>query len=69
MSAEEITFLANVISVAHADGKLSGTEQDLIESIRKELGIKKGDMSAAMKQVESGSNTMKPVGSFSMQMI
>ena len=67
MSAEEITFMANIIQVAYADGKLSGAEQALIESARKELGIKKSDMTAAQKLIDSGSYVMKPVGSFSAQ--
>ncbi len=67
MSTEEMTLMANIIQVAHADGKLSGAEQALIESVRKELGIKRGDMSAAQKLVESGSYIMKPVGNFSTQ--
>jgi ribosomal protein L40E len=67
MSAEEVTLMANIIQVAHADGKLSGAEQALIEKARKELGIKKGDLTAAQKLIDSGSYVMKPVGSFSTQ--
>lgn len=67
MSAEEITLMANIIQVAHADGKLSGVEQSLIETARKELGIKKNDMTAAQKMIDSGSYVMKPTGSFSTQ--
>ena len=67
MSAEDISFMANIIQVAHADGKLTGTEQALIETVRKELGIKKGDLSAAQKMVNNGSYVMKPVGTFSTQ--
>ncbi len=67
MPAEDITLMANIIQVAHADGKLTGAEQALIETVRKELGIKKGDLSAAQKLVDSGSYVMKPAGSFSTQ--
>ena len=67
MSAEDIAIMANVIQVAYADGKLTGAEQALIDTVRKELGIKKGDLSAAQKLVDSGSYVMKPVGSFSSQ--
>ncbi|MBN1364003.1 MAG: zinc-ribbon domain-containing protein [Syntrophaceae bacterium] len=67
MLAEEITFMANIIQIAHVDGKLSSTEQSLIEIVRKELGIKKSDMTAAQKMVDSGSYVMKPTGSFSVQ--
>jgi hypothetical protein len=67
MPTEDITFMANIIQVAHADGKLTGSEQNLIEAVRKDLGIKKGDLSAAQKLVDSGSYVIKPVGTFSTQ--
>lgn len=67
MPQEEIALMANIIQVAHADGKLSGAEQALIEIVRKDLGIKKADLSAAQKLVDSGSYVMKPVGTFSTQ--
>ncbi|MCK9294558.1 MAG: TerB family tellurite resistance protein [Desulfobulbaceae bacterium] len=67
MSADSVRFMANIIQVAYADGKLSGTEQAAIENARKELGIKKGDVTAAQKMVDTGSYVMKPVGSFSDQ--
>lgn len=57
--------MANIIQVAHADVKLTGTEQALIETVRKEPGIKKGDLSADQKMVDNGSYVMKPVGTFS----
>ena len=63
MPPEDINFLANVIQIAQADGKLTQVEQSLIETIRKDLGIKKADLSAAQKLVDSGSYTIKPVGS------
>ena len=68
MPPEDINFLANVIQIAQADGKLTQVEQSLIETIRKDLGkFKKADLSAAQKLVDSGSYTIKPVGSFSTQ--
>jgi len=67
MPSDEIAFLANIAHVAHADGKLSSNEQNMIESVRKELGFKKSDLSAALKLVENGTYAMVPVGSFSNQ--
>lgn len=67
MPQEDINLMANIIQVAHADGKLTGSEQALIETIRKDLGVKKGDLSAAQKMVGSGSYALKPIGSFSTQ--
>ena len=67
MPQEDITLMANIIHVAQADGMVTGSEQALIETIRKDLSIKKGDLSAAQKLVDSGSYTIKPVGTFSTQ--
>lgn len=67
MAQEDISLMANIIQIAHADGKLTSSEQALIETVRKDLGIKKGDLSAAQKLVDSGSYTIKPVGTFSAQ--
>jgi len=67
MPPEDINLLANVIQIAQADGKLTKVEQSIIETFRKDLGIKKGELSAAQKLVDSGSYTIKPVGSFSNQ--
>ena len=67
MLREPIPFLANIVLVAHADGILSASEVGQLESIRKEYGIKKADLSAAIKLVESGSHKLTLVGSFADQ--
>lgn len=67
MPQEDIILIANVLQVAHADGQFTGSEKALIEAIRKDLGVKKGDLAAAQKLVDSGTYSLKPVGSFSDQ--
>lgn len=64
MALDIISFLANIVLVAYADGKLSKAELGLLESIRGDLKIKKGDLTAAIKSVEHGQYKMVPVGSF-----
>lgn len=61
---EPIPFLANIALVSHADGELSSSEVAQLESIRNELGIKKGDYSRALKLVEQGLHSIVVVGSF-----
>ncbi len=67
MISEPIPFLANIVLVAHANGKLSASELGQLESIRAELKFKKGDLNAAIRLVEQGNHKMTPVGSFADQ--
>jgi uncharacterized tellurite resistance protein B-like protein len=67
MMMEPIPFLANIILVASADGILSASELGQLESIRKEYGIKKGELSKAIRLVESGNHKFTPMGSFADQ--
>jgi uncharacterized tellurite resistance protein B-like protein len=65
--SDSIPFLANIVLVAHADGKLSASELGELESIRSELKFKKGDFNAAVRLVSQGKHKMTPVGSFADQ--
>jgi hypothetical protein len=67
MITEPVPFLANIILVAQADGKLSASELGQLEAIRAELKFKKGDFNAALKLVEQGNHKLTPVGSFADQ--
>lgn len=67
MTSDPIPFLANVIAVAHANGKLSPGELAQLELIRSELSFKKGDFAKATKLVEQGGYILTPVGSFADQ--
>lgn len=67
MISEPIPFLANIILVANADGKLSTSELGQLESIRIEMKFKKSDYSAAIRLVEQGNYKPTPVGSFADQ--
>ncbi len=59
-----ITYLANVLHVARADGVLTPQEQSTMESIRLATGAKKGPYTAASRAAESPSYSLLPVGTF-----
>jgi hypothetical protein len=67
MISEPIPFLANIVIVSHANGKLSASELGQLESIRAEFKFKKGDFNAAVRLVQQGNHEMTPVGSFADQ--
>jgi len=67
MITDPIPFLANVIAVAHANGKLSPGELAQLEVVRSEFSFKKGDFTKATKLVEQGGHILTPVGSFADQ--
>lgn len=67
MIADPIPFLANVIAVAHVDGKLSSGELAQLELVRAEYGFKKGDYTKATNLVEQGGYIITPIGSFADQ--
>jgi uncharacterized tellurite resistance protein B-like protein len=59
-----ITYLANVIHVARADGVISPQEKASLEGVRTSTGAKKAIYNAAMKAAESPSYSTLGVGSF-----
>jgi hypothetical protein len=67
MMNDPVPFLANVIAIAHADGKLSPGELAQLESMRSEIGFKRGDITKATKLVEQSGYVLSPVGSFADQ--
>lgn len=63
---EQITYLANVIFLAHADSSLTPRESAAIEEIRTEIGAKKSVLNSAARAVESGQYSPVTVGSFAV---
>ena len=60
MIYDVVTFLANMVLVAHADGTLSSEELGQLEVIRKEMKFKKSDYNAAVKLVQEGGYKLTP---------
>lgn len=67
MALEPVPFLANIVLVARAKGKLSASELGQLESIRTELKAKKSDFNAAIRLVEQGNHKLTSVGTFADQ--
>lgn len=65
--SEHAAYLANVLSIAYADGVLSPKEQAVLEEIRTGIGAKKGTLTAAQRLIEAGGYTPVKVGPFAAQ--
>lgn len=64
---DQVTYLANVISVAQADSAISPKETAALDEIRTAIGAKKATSSAALKAVQSGSYSPIKTGGFAVQ--
>jgi len=64
---DQVTYLANVIVVAHADSAISAKETAAIDEIRTAIGAKKATLNAALKAVQSGSYCPIKTGAFAVQ--
>jgi len=64
---EQVTYLANVVSVAYCDSSLSPRELAALEEIRVKIGAKKGSLTSTRKAVESGAYTLSKCGDFAAQ--
>lgn len=62
---QRIIYLANVVFIAAADGKIRPSEAKAIESIRKDIGASESDLRQALARVAQGDHTLFPVGRFS----
>ncbi len=62
---EKIIYLANIVSVARADGNISPKEIDAIEKIQKTIGARKTELNKAYKVAESQDYEINPVGHWS----
>jgi len=64
-SNEKIQYLANIISVARADGKFTNDETNAIEVIQKKINAKKSELNKAYQLAENPKFQIKLVGHFS----
>lgn len=62
---QRVVYLANVVFIAAADGKIKPSEAKAIESIRKDIGASESDLRQALTRVAKGNHTLFPVGRFS----
>ena len=64
---QKITYLANIVFVARADGKLSPQETEVLEEIQTTIGVKKTELNKAFTIAESQDFEMKPTGHWTDQ--
>ena len=64
-SEDRVLYLANVIFISAADGKLTDEEGEAIEKIRQEIGASEEQLKQALEAVATGKHRPKPVGRFS----
>jgi tellurite resistance protein len=62
---DQISYLANIICVATADGRLSAREQQAMEGICRRIGAEQHHMEQAIQVVTNGGYQPIPVGCFS----
>ncbi|HDM10136.1 MAG TPA: zinc-ribbon domain-containing protein [Desulfobacteraceae bacterium] len=64
---ERIAYLANIIAVARADGRISPMEKSVITRIQKRIKAKKSELNKAESRAESSEFEITPVGRFSVK--
>lgn len=64
---EHVTYLANILDIARADGTLSPRETSAIEEVRTSIGANKSAVGAATRAVETGSYVPAHVRAFPMR--
>ena len=62
---DAVLYLANVILISAADGRLSDDEGNAIEAVRKEIGASEEQLKEALAAVAQGRHRATPVGRFS----
>lgn len=65
--SEIVPYIANILLVAYADGKIVNSEESAIEEVRKRIKANKAHLKEAKKLVETGSFQPTKVGSFGTQ--
>ncbi len=63
--SHQIIYIANVIALAQADGKVTGEEQSAIAYVCQKNGLSEADVQAATRLVQAGDYNIAPVGRFS----
>jgi len=64
-NSDQITYLANVITISQADGKVTGKEQNAIAFVCQKNGLSEEDAQAAIRLVQAGDYNITPVGCYS----
>ncbi len=64
-SSDQITYIANVIAIAQADGKVTSEEQSAVAFVRQKNGASEDDVQAAIRLVQAGDYNITPVGRYS----
>lgn len=62
---QKVLYLANVVTIARADGQLSPTEVEAIEAVQKSIRAKKTELNKAYQQAEQKEFQPAPVGFWS----
>lgn len=62
---EKSIYLANLISIARADGDILPTETEAIEKVQKNIGARKTELNKAYKAAEATDYIISPVGHWS----
>jgi uncharacterized tellurite resistance protein B-like protein len=62
---EKIIYLANIVSIARADGNISPKETEAIEKVQKTIEARKTELNKAYKVAESQDYEINPVGHWS----
>jgi hypothetical protein len=64
---DQISYLANVIYVAHVDGAVSPRATAALEEIRGSIGATKNTYEIARKRATSGAYSLADIGNFTAQ--
>ena len=64
-NSDQITYIANVIAISQADGKVTDKEQGAVAFVRQKNGLSEEDTQAAIRLVQAGDYNITPVGRYS----
>lgn len=64
-NADQITYIANVVAIAEADGQMAEQEQNALAFVRQKNGLSEADAQAALRLVQAGDYKITPVGCYS----
>jgi uncharacterized tellurite resistance protein B-like protein len=63
--SDQITYIANVIAISQADGKVTEKEQNAIAFVCQKNGLSEDDAQTATHLVQAGDYNITPVGRYS----
>jgi len=64
-NSDQITYLANVVSISEADGEVTDKEEEVIAFVRQKNGISEDDAKAAVAKAMDADYQITPVGRYS----